>query len=676
MSSEASGSKKVTEKNASTATADPPETGKAQAQRTKTGCQNCRLRHLKCDDKRPSCARCSKAGIECVRGYNIRFRHGANPSIKDSSATKTNCDFSKSQQWVKTARTLTFLDETQELMNIYDHSPDENNQYPRPFQWPLERTQSAPVTSSQNTTAAAVTSSPLDRTQTTRPPQDKHDLAAHAAPSPVWPGANVASPRGGDKRSQISESPADSLAYSDQYPDTTTYQPKRRRPTFETTYHGSNVSESPMSVAKSPANSWNVNGWAASSSLDDLTAQSGIDITFAGAENTVSATLSRIYLDVPCWPLKDREEAILLRHFVERLARNFDLTDPRKHFRTVVPQRAAVCPTLMNAIFALSARHLSRIGSYDPLVSNRYHQETLKYLIPTLDSTDAILDENLLASLIILRHLEEVEVPLSGQSPSDQSSHLLGAQAFIAAQERAAVFGGLRQAAFWVGLRQEVYVAFVNQRPVLPALEHCNVDRSFDAAEDHVWSCRMVVLCADVLRFCFGEAPQTIDGYRYLETQVETWWSCKPSSFTPVFYREPEGEEIFPYIWYVSDEYATGIQHFHLARILLSSYNPSIPRLGPSRAAALKAMDEEIRLHVAILCGICRSNPSTAPAFTYASMAVTMAGDKFTKRNEQEALIEILQECDTKHAWPTGHAIENLKAAWGWEESALLADMD
>lgn len=161
-----------------------------------------------------------------------------------------------------------------------------------------------------------------------------------------------------------------------------------------------------------------------------------------------------------------------------------------------------------------------------------------------LDDTAAILDENLLASTMyvnlnverhrmnttdiclfhsILRHLEEFEVPITGQVPADSHSHLLGAQACMAAQERAAVTGGLRQAAFWVGLRQEVYVAFVNQRPVLPALEHCNVDRSFDAAEDYIWSCRMVVICADVLRFCFGDAHHSLATFKFLEDRVEQW---------------------------------------------------------------------------------------------------------------------------------------------------------
>lgn len=47
-------------------------------------------------------------------------------------------------------------------------------------------------------------------------------------------------------------------------------------------------------------------------------------------------------------------------------------------------------------------------------------------------------------------------------------------------------------------------------------------------------------------------------------------------------------------------------------------------------------------------------------------MSVTMAGDKFTERHEQEAVLEVLNTCDTEKGWPTGHAQENLKAAWGW----------
>lgn len=385
--------------------------------------------------------------------------------------------------------------------------------------------------------------------------------------------------------------------------------------------------------------------------------------------NAVSDSLSRIYLDTPIWPLQSKEEAHLLRYYVENLARSFDLTDPLRHFRRIVPQRAATCPTLLNAIFALSARHLSRVGKYDPLVSNKYHQECLKHLIPMLDDTTAILDENLLASTIILRHLEEIEVPLSGQSPADQQSHLFGAHAFMMSQEQVAFSGGLRQAAFWVGLRQEIYVAFVNQRSIIPDLSHVNFDRSFDAAEDNVWTCRMVVLCADVIRWCFGEEDHSTTAYTYLTDMVDQWHSSKPQSFAPIYYEPPGPDNVFPELWYVQDEILIGLHYYHIARILLASYNPRIPRLGPGRALAIRKMDEEVKEHVLASCGMTMSNSLTAPNFTYASMGVTMAGDKFTERREQEALIDVLRICDERYAWPTGHAISNLKVAWGWEST-------
>lgn len=64
----------------------------------------------------------------------------------------------------------------------------------------------------------------------------------------------------------------------------------------------------------------------------------------------------------------------------------------------------------MNAIFALSARHLSRIGRHhDALASNRYHDECLKYLIPMLNDTATVSDDSLFAATIILRVLEEID---------------------------------------------------------------------------------------------------------------------------------------------------------------------------------------------------------------------------------------------------------------------------
>ena len=90
-----------------------------------------------------------------------------------------------------------------------------------------------------------------------------------------------------------------------------------------------------------------------------------------------------------------------------------DLCDAKNHFQVEVPQRAGSCQILLNAIFALSARHMSLTGDYDHFASNRYHQECLKYLIPMVTESATVADESLFAATIILRVMEEMD----GRSP-------------------------------------------------------------------------------------------------------------------------------------------------------------------------------------------------------------------------------------------------------------------
>jgi hypothetical protein len=218
-----------------------------------------------------------------------------------------------------------------------------------------------------------------------------------------------------------------------------------------------------------------------------------------------------------------------------------------QHFQVEVPRRAGICPILLNAIFALSARHLSHIGNYDSFASNRYHDECLKYLIPMLNNTATISDETLFAATIILRVLEEIDLP-----DSDLQGHMLGIQVFVGARDPYAMRGGLSEAAFWVGLRQEIYVATVKQKAVKINLDQCLVDRSIEPASDFEWANRAVVHYADVLNCCFGPEGVSFSKWVELKGYNERWQEMKPSSFTPIFYRNADTRkgEAFPEIWY------------------------------------------------------------------------------------------------------------------------------
>jgi len=366
--------------------------------------------------------------------------------------------------------------------------------------------------------------------------------------------------------------------------------------------------------------------------------------------------------------LDDPNEAGLLRHFVNHLAISFDLTDPSCHFRNIVPQRALTDPILLNAILAASARHISRVSGGDPYIADKYHQRCIQHLIPMLSDEAAVLDENLLASTVILRFLEEIDVPLSGKVHLDGAGHLIGAHAFVSAQE---IFsGGLRLAAFWVGLRQEIYVAFVNQRPITFPLQHCNVDRSFRPADEGTWADRIIFHCAETIQWCFGiqEHERSMTQFQELLSYAVNWLKLVPPCYTPIYYRGADAhpDAIFPEVMYLSDAVVTGIQHYHLTIILLRAFDPTIPRLGSRRTTALREMDTEIKHHTKMLCGLALSNSSTPPNFVAASMAITMAGDKFTEPKEQQACIRILEVCEAEHGWSTMTAQQDLKEAWGW----------
>lgn len=215
---------------------------------------------------------------------------------------------------MKTARNLTFLDETQELINIYDHNPDENNLYPTPFQWP----DNAPVIQQQPKQPSRtddINHITKDRnSQPVQSPAASQRLSVSGrpgAPQYPWPESNTSSQpqSASEKHAYPSQSPANSHTYSDRLTSATSLNeqslPKRRRLTFEGSYQSSVTSSSPGNqFVLSPSDSWHT-GWTPASNIDNIPSNSDIDLSsYSGLESNVSQSLSRIYLETPIWPLK------------------------------------------------------------------------------------------------------------------------------------------------------------------------------------------------------------------------------------------------------------------------------------------------------------------------------------------------------------------------------------
>ncbi len=147
-------------------------------------------------------------------------------------------------------------------------------------------------------------------------------------------------------------------------------------------------------------------------------------------------------------------------------------------------------------------------------------------------------------------HMSPV-VPLLG---NDYESHLLGIQVFMNTYGPTVVASDLRKASFWVGLRQEVTMALSSQRPIKISLRHSFIDQSLTDASDDMWANRIIVHCADVVQFCFGDDNQKTDDYRRLLKYDDDWLHSRPPSFLPVAFSAADSGigEAFPRIMYLS----------------------------------------------------------------------------------------------------------------------------
>ncbi|KAK6819884.1 hypothetical protein RU639_007076 [Aspergillus parasiticus] len=239
---------------------------------------------------------------------------------------------------------------------------------------------------------------------------------------------------------------------------------------------------------------------------------------------------------------------------------------------------------------------------------------------------------------------------------------------------------GLRQAAFWVALRQELFTSFMKQRPLNFPMNHCDAFRNLSPAEDVIWADRLVIFCADLLEYCYGSSYiHNTDQPSRRHHDPARWHELRnyerdltlalPKSFEPMCYRDPDTSsgQVFPEIWHLESCHVTGTTHLELARILLVAFDQSRPNLGPGSVSSQRKLASTLKDIVRRLCGIAMCNRQSPPAFIEALMGITLCGEYFNDRGEQEALLGVLRTMRQEHAFPTGKVEKMLLEAWGWD---------
>ena len=151
----------------------------------------------------------------------------------------------------------------------------------------------------------------------------------------------------------------------------------------------------------------------------------------------------------------------------------------------------------------------------------------------------------------------------------DLEQHLTGASAILSASQGSAIdpaAPSVRQAAFWVYVRQCLFTATVNQQPANldPSLELLpiappseNEPPSATLQRETRWSNTMVGLCASVVHFCFdgvrASAAVRMQTWQELWDGIQWWNHERPSTFSPTHTSPPSDTSVFPEIWFASD---------------------------------------------------------------------------------------------------------------------------
>jgi hypothetical protein len=108
------------------------------------------------------------------------------------------------------------------------------------------------------------------------------------------------------------------------------------------------------------------------------------------------------------------DELPLFQHFVTDLSSWIDITDQSKSFSILVPQMALRNWGLMNAILALSSRHLSlvrassQVDEYRSTQAVQYYSKTLRYLQQVMKIVSYLRSDDLLATVLILSTYEMI----------------------------------------------------------------------------------------------------------------------------------------------------------------------------------------------------------------------------------------------------------------------------
>ncbi|KAL2822293.1 fungal-specific transcription factor domain-containing protein [Aspergillus cavernicola] len=591
--------------------------------RTNTGCTTCRKRHLKCDEVRPVCGPCLKVGRQC--GY---------PQPMSSEPTDQRPESFPSPSLAEGAS----LDDTTICSPGVSSSHDQ--QGTAVLSWPNGHGQ--PPLHPLDQLAAIVA---ID--QTTPPQHLGNGIPTHySSDIPYSVTGSI-------------ESPGPTInAATIRWFDLLANDAVRESPQITIGGYGQDVLEDPGVSEITPLQ-------RATRIVDSNHLEDRGDLAIDSPTGSYEERLWQARDPIQLLP----REYSLFENFVQRVSPWIDLFDPTNKFSTFVPHLAMRNAGLLNAILALSSRHLSLNPEghmHDQPhreMSLQYYYQTLHYVQKAMQYTSYKTSLELLATTLIISTYEMLD-----DSSQDWQRHLEGVFLIQRSQVIHGDSGGLKGAVWWAWLCQDVWAAFREQRKTLtfwvPKKTYASLSPSEIAA-------RSVFVLSKVINYCSREesiladinTQARVDRAKHLRNMLDEWWSHLTVEFSPLPAMIPSTPAPFRPIWIRTPAFAIAVQLHCVSHILICSHEPCLGGLD-------RYIERQTRIRqcVEIICGIAMALKDDGSSLM-SSQCLFIAGMITQNGPSRECILDLLDSCRRRTGWPVRSFGDELKQLWRTFES-------
>lgn len=662
--------------------------------RVKTGCFNCRKRHKKCDETRPICGLCTKHKDSCswpslapkVSNDSFRFVRIDKPTRDDDGSTNLKKYSSRLMETLGDGEVeplttgppttgsptdLTDLKDTRSLgstsprlQNLINLTVDDlsSRNVLQPQLEPTPHNHASSVTSTTDGKMGRLYNGLISST-------NKDMDNAHIA---VDQASEVGSNHSDHHLHKRNSSASDSISPDSLMAPFLDYTNLHR--TFRD-YMFTNVVTSSSStvedlldvnfknILESPVPDF-FNHKNSSKNLQDLLEDKEI-------YNVVSPTNGAQLLDeglmMSMVEVTEDEKLQLYKTYLYEIAPWLDMFDNSKQFGTNVPRLAAESPVLLNAIYAIASRQLEQTRpSYSRQKTIKLYQDTLKYLIPTVNKT---MDTPLITSCVILCVFE-----MMSSSPKKWRYHLEGCAALFKMHGINGFSNELERGLLWCYARMDVNSAVIGeQSTIIPSEnwlpEGCTVYdlrklfTSFGNKED-MYANYMVFLCSRVLNLIAKTQADYEKEWRFLWDEVSDWHVNRPIQLTPIL-TQNSSSSLFPGVLYVNGPAISANQLYHMAIILLMQNKPRMHKI---------TYQEHIKSpiwHAKQICAISSHNEHHG-CWNNALQPLWIAGQLLSSEQEHEAVLNLLSKIERLTGWQMNFRAKDLKKHWNGDSGQLV----